>query len=146
VATADGTLDRAALARLVFDDPDALGRLERIVHPAVRPRILAAIEQADRDGVPAVVVEAIKLVEGGLAELCDEVWLVVCDGAAQRQRLAARGVAPAEADRRIDAQAGLIERIEPVASRTIDSSGSSETTRDLALRAYAEVLAAAPRG
>ena len=51
----------------------ALRDLEAIVHPAVRPRILGAIERAQDAGARAVVIEAIKLVEGGLAELCDEV-------------------------------------------------------------------------
>ena len=64
---------------IVFADPAALRDLEAIVHPAVRPRILAAIERAGAAGAAAVVIEAIKLVEGGLAELCDEVWLVTCD-------------------------------------------------------------------
>jgi len=73
---ANGELDRGALGRIVFKDPEALHDLESIVHPAVRPRILAAIERAERAGTRAVVIEAIKLVEGGLAELCDEVWLV----------------------------------------------------------------------
>ena len=67
VTTSDGTLDRAALARVVFADPDRLRELEAIVHPAVRPRILAAVDAADAAGVAAVVIEAIKLVEGGLA-------------------------------------------------------------------------------
>ena len=57
----------------------ALRDLEAIVHPAVRPRILAELEAAAAAGAAAVVIEAIKLVEGGLAELCDEVWLVTCD-------------------------------------------------------------------
>ena len=61
--------------------------LEAIVHPAVRPRILAAIDGAEATRAPAVVIEAIKLVEGGLAELCDEVWLVTCHE--QRARLIA---------------------------------------------------------
>ena len=91
VTAADGTLDRAALARIVFADPARLRDLEAIVHPAVRPRILAAIDAADAAGAPAVVIEAIKLVEGGLAELCDEVWLVTCDAAAQRERLLGAG-------------------------------------------------------
>ena len=63
----DGELDRAALGRLVFTDPVALRDLEAIVHPAVRPRILAAIANADASGATAVIIEAIKLVEGGLA-------------------------------------------------------------------------------
>ena len=88
----DGTLDRRTLGRIVFADRAALARLEAIIHPAVRPRILAVLATADRDGVPAVVIEAIKLVEGGLADLCDEVWLVTCDpGAAGPARPAGCG-------------------------------------------------------
>lgn len=105
VRAADGTLDRAALARVVFSDAAALRELEGIVHPLVRPRILAAIEAATAAGAPAVAIEAIKLVEGGLRELCDHVWFVTCDD--QRARLLGRGLDPADADRRIAAQAGL---------------------------------------
>ena len=87
----DGTLDRAALGRIVFSDPAALRDLEAITHPAVRPRILQAIARAEAASADAVVIEAIRLVEGGLAEICDEVWLVTCDPSVQRERLAARG-------------------------------------------------------
>jgi dephospho-CoA kinase len=131
VTATDGTLDRAALARIVFADPAELRDLEAIVHPAVRPRILAAIDAADAAGAPAVAIEAIKLVEGGLAELCDEVWLVACDAAAQRERLLARGTLAADADRRIEAQAGLSDRIAPVATRVVDTSGEPAVTREL---------------
>lgn len=89
----DGSLDRVALGRVVFADPEALRRLEAIVHPAVRPVILEEMAAAERDGAPAVVIEAIKLVEGGLAQLCDEVWLVSCDPTVQRERLLARTLA-----------------------------------------------------
>jgi dephospho-CoA kinase len=129
VRGADGTLDRAALARLVFADPGALAELEAIVHPAVRPAILAAIEAADAAGAPAVVIEAIKLVEGGLAELCDEVWLVTCDPRVQRDRLLARGASPDDADRRIDAQRGLAARLRPAASRVLDTTGTEVDAR-----------------
>ena len=126
VRVADGTLDRAALARIVFPDAAALRDLEAIVHPAVRPRILAAIDASDRAGAPAIVIEAIKLVEGGLAALCDEVWLVTCDSAAQRARLAGRGMAPADAERRIAAQADLVERLRPHATRVLETNGTPE--------------------
>ena len=125
----DGTLDRAALARLVFADAEALADLEAIVHPAVRPRILRAIAGAESAGAPLVAIEAIKLVEGGLAALCDEVWLVTCDAAAQRERLLARGTAPDDADRRIAAQAGLAARLAPSATRIVDTSGTAEAAR-----------------
>ena len=105
----DGSLDRAALGRIVFADPAALRDLEAIVHPAVRPRILAAIAAAEKAGAPAIVIEAIKLVEGGLAELCDEVWLVTCDPADQRARLVGRATAAVD-DRPADRRAGRLRR------------------------------------
>jgi dephospho-CoA kinase len=129
VTSPDGTLDRAALARIVFADPARLRELEAIVHPAVRPKILAAIDAADAAGASAVVIEAIKLIEGGLAELCDEVWLVSCDAATQRERLLARGTPAADADRRMSVQVGLEERVAPFATRVIDASGEAAGTR-----------------
>jgi dephospho-CoA kinase len=141
VALPDGTLDRAALARLVFADPAKLAELEAIVHPAVRPRILDALEVAERDGAPAVAIEAIKLVEGGLAALCDEVWLVVCDPASQRERLSGRGTPIDDAERRIAAQAGLAARLRPAATRVIDTSAPMAETRALVVAALAEALA-----
>jgi dephospho-CoA kinase len=128
VVQADGSLDRAALGRIVFGDPVALRDLEGIVHPAVRPRIVAAVEAAEQSGAAAVVIEAIKLVEAGYAAECDEVWLVTCSPEAQRERLLGRGMAPGDADQRIAAQADLAARLRPAASRVIDTSGSRDAT------------------
>jgi len=137
----NGTLDRAALARTVFRDPAALVRLEAILHPLVRRHILAGMAAADAAGSPAVVVEAIKLVEGGLAALCDEVWLVTCAPTVQRERVVARGTAIDDADRRIAAQAGLVERVRPVASRVLDTSGPVADARSRVAAAWAEAVA-----
>ena len=126
---ANGELDRGALSRIVFKDPEALHDLESIVHPAVRPRILAAIERAERAGARAVVIEAIKLVEGGLAELCDEVWLVSCEPAVQRERLVGRGDAEDDAAARVDAQGDLVERLRTRATRVVDTNGDLADTR-----------------
>jgi dephospho-CoA kinase len=123
VRATDASLDRAALARVVFRDPVYLARLERIVHPLVRPRILEAVAAAEAAGAPAVVIEAIKLVEGGLAEICHEVWLVTCGDVVQRERVIARGATPEDADRRIEGQAGMVARLRPAATRVIDTSG-----------------------
>ena len=132
----DGSLDRAALGRLVFSDPAALRDLESIVHPAVRPRIEGVVEAAEAAGAPAVVVEAIKLVEGGLAETCDEVWLVTCDAAEQRRRLIERGSPADEADRRIASQGAIVDRLRPRATRLIDTSGTRDRTRRLVADAW----------
>ena len=139
----NGELDRAALGRLVFADPDALAALESIVHPAVRPRILARIEGAGKGAADAVIIEAIKLVEGGLAELCDEVWLVTCDPSTQLARLVGRGSDEADATGRIQAQGDLDERLRPRATRVIDTDGDAPTTRARVEQMLDEALRAA---
>lgn len=139
----DGALDRAALGRVVFADPAALRDLESIVHPAVRPRILAAIERAEGGGARAVVIEAIKLVEGRLAAVCNEVWLVTCHPRAQRERLIGRGSTPADADQRIAAHEDIAGRLASSATRVIDTSGDVDATRQTAERALDEALHAA---
>jgi len=138
----DGGLDRSALGRLVFDDPAALQDLEAIVHPAVRPRILAALADARRDGAEAVVIEAIKLIEGGLAAMCDESWLVMCVPDVQRRRLVGRGTAPEDATARIAAQ-GSFDVVRSAVDRVVDSSGSAESTRAVVEAAFEGALAAA---
>jgi dephospho-CoA kinase len=142
----DGTLDRPALGRLVFENPAALADLERIVHPAVRARIAALVAEAEAAGRAVLVVEAIKLVEGGLAAECDEVWLVACSPAEQRVRLAERGLAPADAGQRIAAQADLVARLRPHATRIIDTGGSLAEARRRVDAALEEALAMAAQG
>jgi dephospho-CoA kinase len=138
----DGSLDRAALGRIVFGDAAALRRLESIVHPAVRPKILERVLAAERTMAPAVVVEAIKLVEGGLGTLCDEVWLVVCDEAAQRARLTGRGLDEGAASERIAAQHDPATRLRAAATRVIDTSGDTESTKVAVAEAWVEALLA----
>lgn len=143
VAGADGTLDRAELAAIVFNDPDQLRRLEAITHPVVRMRILAALRDAEERRVPIVALEAIRLVEADYPALLDEVWLVTCDPAVQLERLGSRGLAAADASARTAAQATLVDRVRPVATRVIDTSGSLAATRaavDTALSAALGVV------
>ncbi|HUP54206.1 MAG TPA: dephospho-CoA kinase [Methylomirabilota bacterium] len=129
----DGGLDRSALGRIVFADPAALRDLEAIVHPAVRPRILALLEEAADSGATAVVIEAIKLVEGGLAKLCDEIWLVTCDPAVQLERLVGRGTARDDASGRIAAQGDLAGRLRHAATHVIETDGTLANTRSQVL-------------
>lgn len=141
----DGSLDRAALGRLVFGDPAALRDLEAIVHPAVRPRIERAVAAAEEAGAPVVAMEAIKLVEAGYAAACDEVWLVVCGAAEQRRRLVGRGDDPDQADARIAAQGDIAERLRPAATRVLDTSGDPKSVRRAVLGLLEEALAASGR-
>lgn len=137
----DGTLDRAALARIVFSDAAALADLEAIVHPRVRARIRELLDSESATAAPFVVLEAIKLVEGGLARACDEVWLVTCDPATQRERLAGRGGTPEDVKRRIAAQGDIVGRSAPSATRIVATDGTLEETQGRVEEALAEALA-----
>ena len=80
-------------------------------------------------GAVAVAIEAIKLVEGGLADLCDEVWLVTCAPDVQLERLVGRGTGADDARDRIAAQGDLATRLRPAATHVIDTSDAPAATR-----------------
>jgi len=122
VFAVDGELDRGALAAIVFEDPATLADLEGIVHPEVRRMVDELLEAASAEEAPFVAVEAIKLVEGGLADRCDEVWLIECASETQRERLTARGMSAEDADRRLAAQGpDLAGRLEELLDRRPNS-------------------------
>jgi dephospho-CoA kinase len=122
----DGTLDRSALAARVFDDADARGRLNAIVHPlvAARSRELAAAAPPD-----AIVVHDIPLlVENDMAARFPLVVVVHADAAVRRRRLVEqRGMAEPDAAARIAAQATDGQR-QAVADVWLDNSGSLQHT------------------
>ena len=109
VVDADGRIDRRALGAIVFADPQALRRLERATHPLV----LAAIDDLLAREQPTVAVhEAIKLIESGGAERCDELWVVTAPRDRQIARLVAtRGLSPEDASLRVDAQPPQAEKV-----------------------------------
>ena len=102
IAAADGGIDRRRLGAMVFADRQALQDLEALVVPSVRAEIRRRLAEP-RDGV--IVVDAIKLIESGLYQEVDSVWLVVCDPVEQRRRLTEhRGMTPEEVQQRISVQ------------------------------------------
>jgi len=131
VLTQDGELDRPALGRLVFGDPDRLAALNAIVHPEVRRLSQEAIEAAAAADPDAVIVYDIPL----LAETWDErteaydrVLLVDAPADLRVQRMIRyRGMQEDEARARIAAQASDAQR-RAIATDIIDNSGSIEAT------------------
>ena len=98
-----GEIDRAALGRIVFGDGAERQWLEQLVHPLVRARFAAELEELGAE--PLVVLVVPLLFEAGLETICSEVWLVDCDETQQLQRLMARdGLGEADARARIAAQ------------------------------------------
>jgi dephospho-CoA kinase len=134
------TLDRAALAEIVFADPRALADLEAILHPLVREVVAARLEALDAAGQRVVALEAIKLFGTPLQARCDQVWVVRCtvDQAVERVS-SARGM-PAEAVRaRLAAQSPQDELLAR-ADVVIDNRGSLDETRRQVAAALAVVL------
>ena len=95
----DGSLDRAALRRIVFDDPEALARLESIVHPAVDRLRANLLDEARAAGARAVVVEIPLLLEKDLSGEFDAVVVVDAPVGTRRERVCrTRSITPAEFD------------------------------------------------
>ena len=137
----DGQVNRAKLARIVFADPQALERLEMIIHPIVSQGIdfLARRTQSS-----VVVIEAIKLLESGLARDCDSIWTVHVPEAMQELRLMSkRGMPQAEARQRIAAQGSQADKLK-AARVTIDNSGSFEDTWLQVQAAFNKIMRPAP--
>lgn len=103
---ADGTLDRQALAGLVFSSSPARRALEAILHPEVRAALETAVANHRRRG-GLLVIDAPLLLESGLDRLCDELLLVTATAAVREARARARGWPPGDRRRREEAQADL---------------------------------------
>lgn len=82
----EGNLDRKRLGSIVFSRPDRLLELNRITHSAVKAEVLRALESRP----PLAAIDAIALIEGGLAQLCDVTVAVVAPTGDRVRRLMAR--------------------------------------------------------
>ncbi len=130
ILTADGRIDRSRLANIVFADPAKLAQLNQILHPRI-------VEEAERRSAiivgsqspPFVIIEAALLVEAGYHRRFDHLVVVWCRPEQQHERLRARGMAPAEIERRLATQMPLEEK-RRLADDVIDCSGTVAQTRD----------------
>ncbi len=130
VLAGDGSLDRAALASIVFSDAAARSRLDALVHPIVR-RLSAEHEAAAAVVDPgAVVVHDIPLlVETGQADAFHVLVVVHAPAVLRVERLVRlRGLDRSEAEARVAAQASDDERL-AVADVVLDGTGSDEDLR-----------------
>jgi dephospho-CoA kinase len=88
--TAGGKVDRVKLATQVLDDPEALRRLETIVHPLVRTAETRFLADAQARGAPIVVLDIPLLFETASQQRVDATVVVSAPGEVQRQRVLAR--------------------------------------------------------
>lgn len=124
IVSADGTLDRAAVARIVFTDEQARKDLEAVVHPAVGAEMLRRLEE--HTGTDRVVVYDVPLlVESGRKGFGAVVVVDVDPEVAVRRLVEQRGMDEVDARNRIANQVSREERL-AVADRVVDNSGSRE--------------------
>jgi dephospho-CoA kinase len=136
VRASDGRIDRARLGGIVFADPAALKDLEAILHPGVRAEIRRRMAAAT---APILVVDAIKLLESGLAKEVDAVWVVTCPRSEQVRRLmTTRGLTEEQAEVRISAQGSQEEKARR-ATVVISNGGTLEETERQVDAALAQI-------
>lgn len=86
----DGRIDRRALGRIVFANPDELRALERLVFPEIKRRILEELTRWQSAGVPFIVLDAAVMLEAGWSERCDRLVYVDAPRSLRLARLASR--------------------------------------------------------
>jgi dephospho-CoA kinase len=126
----DGSLDRAKMAALVFQDAGARQKLNAIVHPRVRQEITRRLTDLAARDVQLVMVEVPLLFEAGLARYYDKVIVVEAEEPEQIDRIAARDGRPARET------AGIIQAQWPLTAKkaradfVVDNRGSLTHTHD----------------
>jgi dephospho-CoA kinase len=141
VLAADGSLDRAALAAVVFGDEEARKKLQAITHPRIARLSTERLahHHADPDAV-YVVYDAPLMVEVGAHKGMDALIVVAADEAEQVARVQTRdGMSADEARRRIAAQLPLAQKI-AVADYVIDNSSTLQALRERTLQVHREIL------
>lgn len=127
----EGSLDRRALRKRVFSDPRARQRLEQILHPMIRARMLAETATA---ASPYALLVIPLLLETGQDRLADRILVVDLPESDQISRVAERsGLERAEIERIIAAQVSRARRL-AAADDVIDNSGSPEALGEAVAR------------
>jgi dephospho-CoA kinase len=107
----DGSLDRRALAGIVFNDEVARKKLEAILHPRIRESWQSQAEIWRKENCPLAVVVIPLLFETQAENAFDKIICVACSPASQRERLTARGWSPEQITRRIAAQMPVEQKL-----------------------------------
>jgi dephospho-CoA kinase len=136
ILAADGSLDRAALAGIVFTDEVALADLNAITHPRIAERTAQRIAAAPQDAV--VVYDMPLLVENDLTDQWDVVLVVEADRQVRIARLKGRGLAEEDIQARMDRQA-TDEQRRAVADIVLDNSGTVDALTQQVATAWVEL-------
>jgi dephospho-CoA kinase len=145
ILRSDGTLDRAALGRIVFSDRTAREDLEAIVHPEVYRRIREWAQALPAD-TPLAVADVPLLFETGRAREFEVVIVCACEPEEQVRRIQARdGLSEAEARERLAAQWPIADKIAP-ADYVIRTDGTHEETARQVEAVWRTLVSGSDRG
>ncbi|MBI5950945.1 MAG: dephospho-CoA kinase [Chloroflexi bacterium] len=133
----DGEIDRSKLGNLVFNNPDAMAQLEAIVHPLVRQATEMLVKRSIQ---PVIVIEAIKLLEGDLRNVCDSIWVTNAPEDVQVERLMRkRGMSREQALERIHMQSAQSAKV-ALANIVITNTGSYDALWKQVSAAWKEIV------
>lgn len=148
VLDSSGEINRKEMAARIFSQEELLGRVNALIHPAVREYILEAVaEEREKaaagaeDAVDYFFLEAALLIECGYRSVVDEMWYIYCDLAVRRERLKkSRGYSDEKIDSILSSQLTEAE-FRSGSDVVIDNSGNLED----AYRQIREALASGER-
>lgn len=124
----NGQLDRAAIGKIVFSQPEERIWVDRMSHPLIKEEVRRRLKRCREAGQRVAVVDVPLLFEAGWEPLADEIWVVYVDEATQLARLIERNQLPeALARQRIASQMPLAEK-KRRADVVIDNTGGLEAT------------------
>lgn len=125
-----GMLDKKYMASRIFTEVEALERINRAVHTAVREDLISLLRVSEGVEVPQCqpdlfFVESAILGSSGLSDLCSSIWLVTAPESLRLERVMSRGgITEEDALRRIEAQKSEESLLPPDIIREVDNSGA----------------------
>jgi dephospho-CoA kinase len=112
ILTDYGEINRKKLAEIVFNNPEALSKLNQIIHPRAHDLVKSRLNDYRKQGVEVVVLEVVLLIEAKWTDLVDEVWVIVASEDKVVNRLKQqRGMSKEEILVRIGSQMSNDERV-----------------------------------
>jgi len=136
----DESVNRKALAEIVFNNQHKLQRLNRIVHPLIRKTVENKLEEMRAKGIKVAVIEAPLLIEAEFSSLVDEIWVITAPECTIYKRLKEhRKLSDAQIKARIDAHMPVSEQFKS-ATRVIDTNEKLKDLKSKMARIWKEVI------